>query len=121
MFIFAEGLSNCGNKSHLTFANDNYNIISSMYQWSLFPPEAKIDAICNHSVCRDGQNHTICQKRHRKDSNCKDFKFLQLDFKNRRRFVMSHNGLRNRISKMSGWFATNMNYVVSSNSKKNES
>lgn len=83
------------------------------YQWSIFPPDIPLDKICANKTCRDGGRHTICKPRRQPAKNCEHFTLLKMDFNIRRRFVMSHNGLRNRVSKMSGWFATNMNYLVS--------
>lgn len=86
--------------------------LSKHYRWSVLPGDMSPRDACNQQVCRNGERHTVCPPYFTPAATCKDFKLLDMDFSTTRKFVMGHNGLRNRVAKMSGWFARNMNYIV---------
>lgn len=87
------------------------------YRWAVLPQIDNLD-VCNSQTCLN-TSHTICRKKDVISNDCKNFALLPMEFRNIQKFVLMHNGLRNRIVRSKNGYAKNMNYLVSNTYKQN--
>uniref|UniRef100_A0A336MEV8 CSON013938 protein n=1 Tax=Culicoides sonorensis TaxID=179676 RepID=A0A336MEV8_CULSO len=80
------------------------------YHWTVLPSTDSLD-VCNNQICENNEIHTMCRVINRTSSDCGGFSMLPMDFKNQQKFVLMHNGLRNRIARTKKDFVMNMNYL----------
>lgn len=80
------------------------------YRWTVLPEVDNLD-VCNSKTCLN-TSHTMCRRKDAISSDCENFAMLPMEFGNIQKFVLIHNGLRNRIVRSKKSYAKNMNYLV---------